>query len=107
VYNATPGAALSDDDVHVSLDGVSHSCPAGTEIELMPGESITLPPRLYHSFWAEPGSGRVLAGEVSAVNDDQKDNRFLEPLSRFPSIEEDEPPRFLLCTEYPRPLPDT
>lgn len=45
--------------------------------------------------------GTVLAGEVSRVNDDTNDNRFLEPLPRFPAIEEDEAPLHLLCTEYP------
>ena len=34
-------------------------------------------------------------------NDDNTDNRFYEPLGRFPEIEEDEPPYRLLCTEYP------
>ena len=34
------------------------------------------------------------------VNDDTRDNRFLEPLGRFPAIEEDEEPLYLLCNEY-------
>jgi D-lyxose ketol-isomerase len=34
------------------------------------------------------------------VNDDREDNRFYEPVGRFPEIEEDEEPRFLLCNEY-------
>ena len=45
---------------------------------------------------------KVLVGEVSMCNDDNCDNRFYEPLGRFPTIEEDEPPYRLLCTEYPR-----
>jgi hypothetical protein len=57
--------------------------------------------RLYHKFWAERGKGKVLIGEVSAVNDDNKDNRFHKPIGRFPTIEEDEPPLHLLCSEYP------
>jgi len=36
------------------------------------------------------------------VNDDTKDNRFLEPAGRFPSLIEDEKPLYLLCNEYPR-----
>ena len=40
-------------------------------------------------------------GEVSMCNDDNCDNRFYEPLGRFPTIEEDEPPYRLLCNEYP------
>jgi D-lyxose ketol-isomerase len=42
-----------------------------------------------------------MVGEVSAVNDDDTDNRFYEPLPRFSTIEEDEPPYYLLCTDYP------
>ena len=53
------------------------------------------------AFWAKEGSGAVLIGEVSQCNDDNTDNRFLEPMGRFPQIEEDEPPLRLLCTEYP------
>ena len=48
-----------------------------------------------------PGTGPVLLGEVSQVNDDNTDNRFYEPVGRFPAIEEDEPPYRLLCGEYP------
>ena len=40
-------------------------------------------------------------GEVSAVNDDKSDNGFYEPVGRFPTIKEDEPPLHLLCSEYP------
>lgn len=88
-------------EVTVSVDGVSRIVPAGEKVVLEPGESITLPPRLYHKFYAEPGTGAVLGGEVSRVNDDARDNRFLDTLPRFPAIEEDEPPLHLLCTEYP------
>jgi len=70
-------------------------------VSLDPGQSITLPPFLYHTFWARQGGGMVLGGEVSRVNDDARDNRFLEPLPRFPEIDEDTPPLHLLCTEYP------
>jgi hypothetical protein len=42
----------------------------------------------------------VLVGEVSAVNDDKEDNRFHKPLGRFPDIEEDEPPLYLLVNDY-------
>jgi hypothetical protein len=44
----------------------------------------------------------VLVGEVSKVNDDERDNRFHDDaIGRFPEIEENEPPLHLLCTEYP------
>jgi D-lyxose ketol-isomerase len=42
----------------------------------------------------------VLVGEVSMVNDDAKDNRFYDPVGRFPDIEEDIQPKYLLCTDY-------
>jgi D-lyxose ketol-isomerase len=44
----------------------------------------------------------VLVGEVSLVNDDNIDNRFFDPVGRFPAIEEDEPPLYLLCNDYSR-----
>jgi D-lyxose ketol-isomerase len=100
LYNATQDDKLADTPVIVSLDGVERRLPAGALLRLEPGESITLPPRLYHSFWAE--GGRTLIGEVSLVNDDARDNCFLEPRGRFPAIEEDEPPLHLLCTDYER-----
>lgn len=51
---------------------------------------------MYHTFWGESGKGKILVGEVSKVNDDRVDNRFYEPVGRFPEIEEDEPPLYLL-----------
>jgi hypothetical protein len=45
---------------------------------------------------------RVLVGEVSKVNDDHTDNRFYEPVGRFPAIEEDEAPLHLLVNDYER-----
>ncbi len=70
-------------------------------IILKPGESVTLPPYLYHQFYGEKDKGLVLVGEVSRVNDDEKDNRFLDPIARFTQIDEDEPPLYYLCNEYP------
>ena len=75
--------------------------PAGTQIRLMPGQSITIYPGLYHDFSVEENGGAVLLGEVSQCNDDEHDNRFNPPVGRFPAIEEDEPPYRLLCNEYP------
>jgi D-lyxose ketol-isomerase len=101
VFNATPeGNDLADTNVTVSLDGVVHQVKAGETLALKPGESITLPTRLYHKFWGAPGEGTVLVGEVSVVNDDDADNRFLEEIGRFPAIEEDEAPLHLLVSDY-------
>lgn len=90
-----------DTPVTVSLDGVVSTVPAGSTVTLHPGQSITLVRGLYHAFWGEKGKGIVLVGEVSAVNDDNTDNRFAEPLGRFPEIEEDEAPLHYLCNGYP------
>lgn len=103
VCNATADEKLADTPVTVLTDGISRTVPAQSKIVLQPGESITLPPRMYHQFCAAPGKGAVLIGEVSRVNDDAKDNRFLTPVGRFPQIEEDEPPLYYLCNEYPVP----
>jgi len=100
LYNSTPDDKLADTDVTVSIDGAKRVVKAGGLVELTPGESISLPMRLYHQFW---GAGeRVLVGEVSMVNDDKLDNRFYDPVGRFPEIEEDEPPLYLLYTDYPK-----
>ena len=102
LYKSTPEEELDRvSDVTVSTDGRVRVLPAGGHLVLTPGESVTLPPRLYHAFWAEKGTGKVLIGEVSKVNDDCTDNRFYENMGRFPEIEEDEAPYRLLCNEYP------
>lgn len=101
LYNATDTDELSQDPVTYVHDGVKTTVPAGTKVRLCPGESITVSQRLYHSFSVEEGHGAVLLGEVSMCNDDNKDNRFYEPIGRFPEIEEDVEPYRLLCNEYP------
>lgn len=102
LYNATPEGELADTDVDVWQDGRVYTVPAGMTIRLSPGESLTLYPYLYHEFVIPKGKGPVLIGEVSMCNDDSTDNRFLKPLGRFPTIEEDEAPYRLLCNEYPK-----
>ena len=101
VYNDAGDGSFADTDVLVNMDGRSFYVPAGTTVELTPGESITLWPHQYHDFDVKPGTGDVLIGEVSMCNDDNTDNRFYEPVGRFPAIEEDEEPYRLLCNEYP------
>jgi len=100
LYHANDRLELSDEDVTVSLDGVRRTFKAGELVTLTPGESITLTPYCAHRFWAE--EERVLVGEVSSVNDDQADNFFIEPVARFPTIEEDEAPLYLLINDYPK-----
>ena len=99
---------LSDDEEKkgnasfaVHIDGVRRECEPGTIVRLKPGQSITLYPYLYHSFWAEGGT--CIVGEVSSVNDDDADNRFLESGPRYADIDEDAAPTRLLCNEYAAP----
>ena len=101
LYESLPDESLDRHaEVRVSMDGVRHHLPAGSQVFLSPGESITLTQGLYHRFWAV--GSPVLAGEVSSVNDDDADNFFYDAPGRFPAIEEDEPPLYLLCNDYPR-----
>ncbi len=101
LWNTTPDEELADTDVEICRDGRRYMVPAGSEIVLEPGESLSLYPYYYHEFVVDPTSGPTLIGEVSMCNDDNTDNRFYKPLGRFPTIEEDEPPYRLLCNEYP------
>lgn len=87
-------------DVTVYCDGHKKTLQAGTELAVTKGNSITLKPFVYHSFWAAYPGGDIVVGEVSSINDDKTDNVFVETIGRFSNIEEDEDRRFLLCNEY-------
>jgi D-lyxose ketol-isomerase len=102
VFNADKKEQLSFTDVIVKVDGRERKVPAGSKIILDPGESICLTPGIYHRFYGEAGKGKVLVGEVSSLNDDKKDNRFLNKEGRFPKIDEDVPPLHLLVSDYPK-----
>lgn len=104
IWGSTPDEQLGDKPIQVQIDGVTRELEPGGTVILTPGESISLEQGVYHRFYGEPGKGQVLVGEVSAVNDDKSDNRFLTPVGRFPAIEEDEPPLHLLVSEYSRYL---
>lgn len=101
LYNATEDEQLADTPVKIFSDGRCYTVPAGETVVLKPGQSLSLYPYYYHEF-VIPEGGPALIGEVSMCNDDNTDNRFLNPLGRFPTIEEDEPPYRLLCNEYPK-----
>jgi len=98
--SAPDGSIDRDAEVSVPCDGVIRRLPAGGILRLAPGESVTLLPGVWHAFWGEEAD--VLIGEVSTVNDDETDNIFAEPVSRFASVEEDEPPVHLLVSDYAR-----
>jgi D-lyxose ketol-isomerase len=93
------------------VDGVRRSMRAGDPIRLGPGESLSIPPRTFHQFWAEEGTGTLINGsrytlsnEVSSICDDWSDNVFVDAWAcRFPEISEDEPRACYLCHEYPAP----
>jgi len=90
---------LVETEATVLVDGVPRVLAPWEPLILEPGDSVTIPPGLYHRFYGEAGRGVVLVGEVSKVNDDRTDNYFLEPLGRFSKIEEDEAPVRLLWNE--------
>lgn len=100
LWNADPQTgALLDTDVHVWMDGIERVFKPGERIIVKKGNSITLSPYISHIFGPEPGTGDCVVGEVSKVNDDHTDNYFVEPVSRFADIEEDEPALHPLCNE--------
>jgi D-lyxose ketol-isomerase len=88
-----------DTPVTALIDAEARQVAPRTPVELRPGQSITLPQRLAHRFYGKRGDGVVLVGEVSRVNDDKTDNYFLEPVSRFATVQEDEPPLYPLWGE--------
>ena len=104
LYNSTDKGELADSEVTFKTDGIIRKVPAGGKVIVSPGESITLVQGLYHRFYGEAGKGKVLVGEVSAVNDDNTDNYFLDKLGRFPEIIEDEKPIHLLVSDYEKYL---
>lgn len=91
--------------VRILTDGMEHTVPAGTEVEITRGNSMTIYPGLYHLFRAGAGSGDLIVGEVSSINDDRTDNYFEIDRSRFIPVEEDTEITVPLCNEYGRLLP--
>lgn len=100
LYNADKNEQFADTPVHVRVDGIEQVVEPGGKLILHPGQSICQEQYLYHRFYGESGKGKVMVGEVSQCNDDNTDNRFYEPVGRFPAIEEDEEPLHLLCSDY-------
>ncbi len=100
LWNTDDAGRQLDTSVHVFMDGIERTFRPGEKILVYPGDSISLTPHMAHVFGPEPGYGELVAGEVSKVNDDNTDNYFLEPTSRFSEIEEDEAVLHPLCNEY-------
>ena len=108
LYKGTPDGKCSDKDFSVQVDGETRKLTPGSIIRLEPGQSVCLAPYIIHSFYGEEGTGvevngvkYTVSGEVSSVCDDWDDNCFLDPVERFPAVEEDEPRKYYLCNEYP------
>ncbi len=98
LHKSTDTEELSGESFDIYIDDRKYGIKGGEYVELSPGQSLCLEPYVYHRFFAVEDD--VLCGEVSDVNDDLKDNRFLESLGRFPEIEEDEGLRHLLVGDY-------
>ena len=103
VWNSLPdGSVDREGDVRILTDGIERWVPAGTDVEIARGNSMTIYPGLYHLFTPKPGCGDLIVGEVSSINDDRTDNYFEESRPRFIPVEEDCEIRVLLCNEYDR-----
>ena len=85
--------------ITVLVDGEKIRLDPHEPLILKRGQSVTVDRNIFHRFYAVKGSGMVMAGEVSQVNDDNNDNYFLEPIGRFSEIQEDEPPLHPLWNE--------
>ncbi|QEN08346.1 D-lyxose/D-mannose family sugar isomerase [Oceanispirochaeta crateris] len=99
-YMADENDQFSPENIVLSIDGSETVITAGETVSLKPGESVTIPRKVFHTFWGEEGKGPVLVGEVSMVNDDSSDNNFFKAVGRFPKIEENEQPYRLIGSDY-------
>ena len=97
--NTGPKGETLNSVVSVLVDGAVRRIQPREPLVLTPGESVTIRPGQMHRFYGKFGSGDVLVGEVSQVNDDFGDNFFLEKVGRFATIVEDEKPKRPLWSE--------
>ena len=88
-----------NENINILVDGVQVEVEPHEPLILKRGQSVTVERNIYHKFYAVKGTGMVMAGEVSQVNDDNNDTYFLEPVGRFTQIEEDEQPIHPLWNE--------
>ncbi len=96
LYGANLDDSISDSSVDVLADGRILTLKAGAVLRISPGESVTLTPNIYHTFWTE--SGKTLFGEVTMTNND---HLFNGKQPSFTVIEEDCMARYYLSNEYP------
>jgi D-lyxose ketol-isomerase len=103
LYWAADEKHLSDQPIEAVISGELTTIKPGEELVFKPGERITLAPRMFHRFWADPDAKvPSFIREVSMVNDDSTDNYFLEEIGRFAEVIEDEPILWPLGSDYKR-----
>lgn len=103
LYWAADEKHLSDEPIMATINGKRTTVKAGELLVFKPGERITLEPRMFHKFWADPDSKDPgFIREVSMVNDDATDNYFLDEIGRFAEVTEDEPVLWPLGSDYKR-----
>ncbi|HEY1328013.1 MAG TPA: D-lyxose/D-mannose family sugar isomerase [Casimicrobiaceae bacterium] len=101
LYNSRDDESMDDTSPgEVFCDGVRKPFEAGQVFEIPHGGSLTIPPRLYHRFWAKEGAGVLVGGEISTISVPKTDNHFGGGARRFVPIEEDEPARWLINVDY-------
>lgn len=101
LYNRTSDDKLDEvTPVEFYMDCIKYTVNPGEPIRVLPGNSITIEPYIFHKFYPEKSEGMLVVGEVSKVNDDNNDNIFLEKSKRYCEIEEDEAKIHPLCNEY-------
>ena len=99
--NHKPGTFAAT-PVVATIDGKKVTVPDGGKVVLKPGQSISLEPGQYHQWQGVPGTGDVILFEVSTTNHDTIDNRFHTAGERIPTMEEDEPAKYLMFADYPK-----
>lgn len=101
LYNSTADDKLDEEkDVVFYMDCIKYTVKPGEPVYVMPGNSITIEPYVFHKFYPQKDKGFLIVGEVSKVNDDNCDNIFLVKSQRYCEIEEDEKKIYPLCNEY-------
>lgn len=100
LFDTDAAGEITDKPVTIFRDAIPYTYRSGEEFYVTAGNSVTLSPHMAHIFGTKAGTGDLICGEVSKVNDDNTDNYFLEHTARFADIEEDEPILHPLCNEY-------
>ena len=103
LWNTDEAGNQLETDVEIYLDGIKRTFKPGEKIEILPGNSISLTPHIAHIFGPKPGTGELVAGEVSKVNDDNTDNYFMEMVGRFPPSRRTNLPTVFCATNTLRP----